>query len=155
MYHAGNTLEKPVMWTITEHEDSIRFAELIAAEATPSLRNQCSLPGLFDGFKNQFGHSVGIIDNNGAEADIDRWGPCGQEVGKVGFGLIVRSEGEEVEARDGDIGTPVFGLGDQSWRPGEYVNLSSLRLFGPYLAMDEVYGKERAHQQYVYGMCSR
>ena len=118
------------MWTITEHEDSIRFAELFAAEATPSLRNQCSLPGLFDGFENQFGHSVGIIDNNGAEADIDRWGACGQEVGKVGFGLIVRSEGEEVEARDGDIGTPIFGLGNQSWRPGEQVNLGSLHIFG-------------------------
>jgi hypothetical protein len=118
-------LEKPIVRTISKHENALRFIELITTETTPTFGNQSSLTRLFNGFEDQLGHSIRVLDYNGPKADVDGWRPRSQEIGKVGVGLVVRRKRQEIEARNGDVRAPVFGLGNQGRTPGWNVSLGS------------------------------
>ena len=126
MNNTRNMLKKPIMRTVSKHKNAVRFTQLIATKTAPTFGNQSSLTRLFDSFKDQLGHGIRILDHNRSEADVDGWRPRGQEVGKVGVGLVVRCKGEEIEARNGDVGPPVLGFGNQCRRPVGYVKLRTL-----------------------------
>jgi hypothetical protein len=64
MNNARNMLKQPVVWTISQHEDSIRLAEIITTEAAPAFRDQSALSCLSDSFEDQFRHCIRVIDNN-------------------------------------------------------------------------------------------
>jgi len=98
MNNTRNMLKQPVMWTVSKHKNSIRLAEFISTETTPAFRNQSSLSCSSDCLEYQLSHCIRVINDDRAKADINRWRASGQEFGEIGIRLIIRREGEEVEA---------------------------------------------------------
>ena len=70
------------------------------------------MAALADGFEEEFGESVGVVDDDAAEADVD-WGwACGEEGGEGCGGRVCWCEREEEKPGDCDVGVPIFGFGD-------------------------------------------
>lgn len=82
------------MRAVADEIDVIR--DIVAAsDAAPSLRDDGADAGLSDGFEDELGEGFGVVDDNGAEANVD-WRRAGlEEGGEVCGGRVLVGEGEE------------------------------------------------------------
>jgi hypothetical protein len=78
--------KEPLMWTISQEKDILLFC---AAEITPSSRNNGSDTRPMHSLDENFGHTLRIINDNTAEADVDGTRALSQEVCEVGRRCIV------------------------------------------------------------------
>lgn len=109
--------EQPVVRTVSEEHHVGRGRHVGAAEAAPALRDERADVECAQRGEEERCERVGVVDDDGAEADVDRGWAGGEEGGEVGWGCVAGGEGEEGKAADGDLGGPVEGLGDQSGGP--------------------------------------
>lgn len=85
MYHTGHTLEKPIMRAVPNHEDTRRDPNVLRPKTTPALRNNGSDSRQVNSIKDESRQGVGVVDNDRAEPDINRWRSGFQERCEFGF----------------------------------------------------------------------
>lgn len=100
------------MRRVFEHEDAVGGGG-VGAKAAPALGHERADAGEFDGFEDELGEGVGVVDDDRAEADVNGGRAGGEKGGEVVGRRVGRCEVEEDEAGEGDFGSPVFGLGDE------------------------------------------
>lgn len=94
--NGGHLRKQPLMWTISQEKDILVF---YAAEITPSSRNNGSHTCPLHSLDEDLGHTLRIINDNTAEADVDGTRALSQEVCEVGRRCIVGGFSEK-EAAD-------------------------------------------------------
>jgi hypothetical protein len=63
-------LEKPVVGTFAQEKDVLWDFSIPCSDITPTFGDQCSLPGLTDGFEYDLRQLGWIIDNYRTKADV-------------------------------------------------------------------------------------
>lgn len=110
VHDAGHAFEEPGVRDVADDEHIARVG--LGSEAAPVLGYDGALTGLADDFEEEFCEGVGVVDDDGAEADVD-WGwACCEEGGEGWGGGVGCHEREEEEPGDCDVRFPVFGFGD-------------------------------------------
>lgn len=76
--NSGDMLEQPFVWAVVEIK-YVRVLRLVHAELAPASGNEGSLTRDVDSLHQLRRHSIRIVDNNAAEADVHWCGTCPQE----------------------------------------------------------------------------
>jgi len=63
-----DTGEEPVVGCIVEHVDVVWDVALVTAEAAPSFGHEGPDAGFRDGFEDEGGEAIGVVDGDAAEA---------------------------------------------------------------------------------------
>jgi hypothetical protein len=74
--------EEPVVRAVADEVDAL--GDFVAAHAAPALGEDDADAGDPNGVEDEVGQGCGVVDDDGAEADVDWWRACFEEGGEVG-----------------------------------------------------------------------
>lgn len=85
VHDAADLREEPVVRGVIEHKHVLGDFE-IPADSAPAFRNEGAYAGEFDCGEDSLCKSIGVVDHDGAEADVNRFRAGGEEGGEGGWG---------------------------------------------------------------------